>query len=141
MPGQQWNALVPELSVTSFTDSLRFYTSQLGFTIRFRRDEPAFAYIELDGIQLMLEQLTEDSWITGDLSPPLGRGVNLQLELEDILSVHDRLKQAKYPLFEELTENWYETASALSGQREFLVQDPDGYLLRFTEHLGEKPLV
>ncbi|HAT7741725.1 TPA: VOC family protein, partial [Vibrio vulnificus] len=29
----------------------------------------------------------------------------------------------------------------LSGQKEFLVQDPDGYLLRFSQYLGEKPKV
>ncbi|HFQ4989843.1 TPA: VOC family protein, partial [Vibrio vulnificus] len=27
------------------------------------------------------------------------------------------------------------------GQKEFLIQDPDGYLLRFSQYLGEKPKV
>jgi hypothetical protein len=26
----------------------------------------------------------------------------------------------------------------LAGQREFLLQDPDGYLLRFVQYLGER---
>ncbi len=38
----------------------------------------------------------------------------------------------------ERQENWYDEGNVLSGQREFLVQDPDGYLLRFTQYLGEK---
>ncbi len=38
----------------------------------------------------------------------------------------------------ELKETWYDIGEILSGQKEFLIQDPDGYLLRFTEYLGEK---
>ena len=32
----------------------------------------------------------------------------------------------------------YRQDNKLLGNREFLVQDPDGYLLRFSEDLGEK---
>lgn len=49
-----------------------------------------------------------------------------------------RLTEAEYPLYVEPEENWYRTGNVLSGAREFLVQDPDGYLLRFSEHLGTK---
>ena len=43
-------------------------------------------------------------------------------------------------LFHPLTEHWYATQSGIAeGQREFLVQDPDGYLLRFQEYLGQRP--
>lgn len=135
-----WNALVPELSVTNFDRSLRFYQSELGFSVRFQRHDPPFAYLDLGPVQIMIEQHTNDSWVTGEMTQPLGRGINFQIELPDIMAIHARLKAASYPLFEELQENWYETDTALSGQREFLVQDPDGYLFRFTEHLGEKPL-
>ena len=135
-----WNALVPELSVTDFNRSLKFYCEKLGFTVRFQRDEPSFAYLELGPVQIMIEQHSDDSWVTGALTPPFGRGVNFQIELPDITAIHARLQAESYPLFEEMEENWYETDATLSGQREFLVQDPDGYLLRFTEHLGEKTL-
>ena len=34
---------------------------------------------------------------------------------------------------------WYQvSASDEEGQREFLIQDPDGYLLRFAEYLGRR---
>jgi len=42
-------------------------------------------------------------------------------------------------LYRELKESWYDTGGVLSGQKEILVQDPDGYLLRFTQYLGENP--
>ncbi|MFX5244990.1 VOC family protein, partial [Acinetobacter baumannii] len=72
------------------------------------------------------------------LEAPFGRGVNFQMELSDISFVHSRLKAAQVELFRELSETWYDIGGKLSGQREFLVQDPDGYLLRFSQYLGEK---
>jgi hypothetical protein len=44
------------------------------------------------------------------------------------------------PLFVPLEERWYRRDDVLLGNRQFLVQDPDGYLLRFFEDLGERPL-
>ena len=137
--GEYWNPMVPELSVTDFDRSLRFYTVVLGFSIRIRRHDPEFAYLELNQVQLMIEQINEESWSTGEMCPPFGRGINLQIETPSLLRVHDAVKAAKIDLFRELKEAWYDIGDRLSGEKEFLVQDPDGYLLRFTEHLGEKP--
>ena len=36
----------------------------------------------------------------------------------------------------EIQENWYRADKVVIGQKEFLIMDPDGYLLRFAEHLG-----
>jgi len=86
----------------------------------------------------MLEQIHEVGWVTGQLEYPLGRGVNFQMELETISPVLERLKASNVSLYREQQENWYDQGDMLSGQREFLVQDPDGYLLRFIQYLGEK---
>lgn len=56
-----WNALVPEFTVEQIEVSLRFYTIA-GFSIRFQRDDPQFAYLELGHAQLMLEQQHERGW-------------------------------------------------------------------------------
>ncbi len=135
-----WNPMVPELTVTDFNASLKFYCDILGFSIRFQRSEPDFVYLELEKVQLMLEPIHEDMWQTADLEKPFGRGVNFQIELTDIAPVLERLQSANVPLFREQKDNWYDTGETLSGQREFLVQDPDGYLLRFSQYLGEKAL-
>ena len=37
-----------------------------------------------------------------------------------------------------IEENWYRSGEKFLGNKEFLVQDPDGYLIRFSEDLGEK---
>jgi hypothetical protein len=35
-------------------------------------------------------------------------------------------------------EKWYRTGARETGVRQFLVQDPDGYLLRLQQRLGER---
>lgn len=133
-----WNPMVPELSVTDFDASLTFYRELLGFKLRYRRENPDFAYIENNRVQLMLEQIHSEAWMTGQLEYPLGRGINLQIELEDISPILARLDAAGVPLYRDIKESWYDEGNVLSGQREFLIQDPDGYLLRFTQYLGER---
>lgn len=134
-----WNPMVPELSVTDLARSLAFYTSLLGFSVRYRRDDPPFAYLEQQQVQLMLEQVHPAGWQVGTLEPPFGRGINLQMELTDIQPLLDRLPRADIVLFRQPTEAWYPVGNMLAGQREFLLQDPDGYLLRFVQYLGERP--
>ena len=133
-----WQKLVPELSVSDLRASLAFYTELLGFRILFTRE--GFAYLELEDTQFMLQAASQDSWETGELAFPFGRGINFQIELGDISPVHSRLVAGGVSLFRELQESWYRTGKVLSGQLEFLVQDPDGYLLRFCQFLGERPL-
>ena len=135
---EYWNPMVPELSVSDFNKSLSFYRDLLGFKVRNQRQNPDFAYLELERVQIMIEQIHQGAWITGSLDSPFGRGVNFQMELSDISSVYSQLKTAQVELYRELSEAWYDIGDKLSGQREFLVQDPDGYLLRFSQYLGEK---
>ncbi len=40
----------------------------------------------------------------------------------------------------ESEEKWYRADKIEVGQRQFLVMDPDGYLLRLVMDLGERPL-
>lgn len=120
--------------------SLAFYTGPLGFEVAFARPEARFAYLQLGEAQLMLDQYAEGrGWPQpGPLEPPLGRGINLQIEVERLDPLLERLEAASYPLFVLPEENWYRQDGGLHGNREFLVQDPDGYLLRFSEYLGTK---
>ncbi len=135
---EYWNPMVPELSVTDFAKSLEFYRKTLGFKLRDRRSNPEFSYLEIEKVQIMIEQIHKTAWITDPLEYPLGRGVNFQIELSEIAPVFNRLKEAGIKLYRNLEENWYNAGNNLTGQLEFIVQDPDGYLLRFTQYLGEK---
>ena len=130
--------MVPELTVSDFDESLAFYTRGVGFEVAFSRAEPAFAYLDFDGAQLMISEFHGDGWNVGELARPYGRGINLQIECSDVEGLREDLARSSYPLYRGIEEAWYETGDVLSGQLEFLVQDPDGYLLRFSEFLGER---
>ena len=87
----------------------------------------------------MLQELTaNEKWNVGELTYPFGNGINFQLEVENVEQIYNNLKKANYKIAFEIEENWYRQDDKLLGNKEFLIQDPDGYLLRFFEDLGEK---
>jgi hypothetical protein len=43
-------------------------------------------------------------------------------------------------LASDVVESWYRQDAVLHGQRQFFVADPDGYLYRFYEYIGERPV-
>lgn len=133
--------LVPELYVSDIDRSRRFYTGVLGFAVLYDRPEERFAYLMRDGAALMLEQPAdpERTWLAGALEPPYGRGVNFQIEVADIGPLHAAVLAAQAPLLLPLEERWYRRGDGQVGQRQFVVQDPDGYLLRFCQDLGSRP--
>ena len=133
----KFNSLIPELKVTDFTKSLEFYVNMLGFKIEYKRHKPKFAFLSFQGSQIMLEEIN-DNWKTGKLEYPFGRGIHLQIKIKDIKSLLKSLNLHKYPMFIELHEKWYRKNKLLLGNRQFLIKDPDGYLLRFFEDLGIK---
>lgn len=135
----EFNKLIPEISVSDFERSLRFYRDILGFRIEYERKESEFAMLSLQGSQIMIEKMN-DNWKTAELEYPFGRGINLQIEVDDIKKVLNNIRKNNYPIFTELQDNWYRKDDILLGNREFLVQDPDGYLLRFAEDLGTRPV-
>lgn len=135
----KFNKLIPELYVSNLALSLDFYTKVIGFNIDYERKENHFAFISLEGSQLMLQEV-EKEWLTGSLERPFGRGINFQIEVKSIEPIIQRLSKAKISLFQQPKDNWYRQGSFLLGNREFLVQDPDGYLLRFSQDLGKKKI-
>ena len=136
---ERWAAMVPELNVRHLERSLAFWRDLLGFRVVYGRPQEGFVYLELERLQVMLERIGADSWKTGELEPPLGRGLNLQMEVARLQPLLDRLAAAKWPLWRPVEERWYRAGAVEHGQRQVLVQDPDGYLLRFCEVLGERP--
>ncbi|MEG3111057.1 VOC family protein [Pantoea sp. T14] len=130
-----WNRMVPELTVTDFPASLYFYVDVLGFNIVIKRSDPDFAYVSLGEAQIMLEQYHAEGWNTSELVKPLGRGVNFQIEVDDIEQILARLLAHGISLSRALRDNHYSTGETIACQREFLVQDPDGYLLRFSQYI------
>ena len=124
----KFNTLIPELSVKDIQKSKQFYLEILGFQLDYERVEDNFAFVSLDEAQIMIEQ-SNGYWQTGELKYPYGRGVNFQIEVKDIEILLRNLKKHNVALFRDIMTNSY------SGfiQKEFIVQDPDGYLLRFCQ--------
>ncbi|KTS35622.1 glyoxalase [Methylobacterium indicum] len=134
--------LVPELVVADLATSLRFWVDLIGFRIAYDRPESRFAYLDCDGAQVMLDQYNPSArhWLTGPMDRPLGRGINLQIEVAAVEPILGRLDAAAWPLFMAVENAWYRAGAIEVGQRQFLVQDPDGYLLRLGAKLGERPV-
>lgn len=132
-----FNKLIPELSVRDIAKSIDFYTRVLGFNVEYQREESKFAFLSFQGSQIMIEQVN-DNWKTAKLEYPFGRGINIQIEMDDIDRLVEGLGKNNYPIKVLPKENWYRKGNKLLGQKEFLVMDPDGYLLRFAQNIGEK---
>jgi hypothetical protein len=133
-----WNKIIPELSVSNLEISLKFYKTA-GFIVEYDRPEDKFAFISLGEIQFMIQELTSNGkWDLNTLSYPFGNGINFQLEVPDVTKIYNFFLQSNYKITFDLEENWYRQGNKLLGNKEFLIQDPDGYLLRFSEDLGEK---
>lgn len=139
IPSGGFNALVPEFDVFDLQQSLTFWCDGLGFTVAYGRPEQGFAYLEREGAQVMLTVITGE-WQTGPLDYPLGRGINFEIGVSSLQPLLEGLERMSWPLFVAPRERWRVTGDQESGNREFLVQDPNGYLLRFAEDLGQRPL-
>lgn len=132
----KFNPLIPEFYVTRLEASLDFYVEALGFKIEYQREASQFAFLSFEGSQIMLEERGESQWETGTLEVPFGRGINFQIMVLNIEPMIKALTQRGYSLMKEPWESWYQKGDSWVGQRQFLVQDPDGYLLRFAQPLG-----
>ncbi len=133
----EFSKLIPELSVSDIQKSLDFYTKVLGFKVEYSRVEDKFYFLSINEAQMMIEEIN-NHWSVGELEHPFGRGINFQIEVEDIEPILERLTKTGTPLFRDPKESWYKGDGVEFGQREFLVQDPDGYLLRFIQDIGER---
>lgn len=132
--------VIPELQCTDIEATKRFYVKVLGFEVRFERPEERFAYFTREGVDLMSEELYGPGrrWHTGDMELPLGRGVNLMWEVSDTESLYQRVKELSADsIYLHLENVSYECGGRTITQKQFVVQDPDGYLFRFCDELKE----
>ena len=141
-------ALVPELLVRDFERSQDFYLRISGFQVQYARAENKFAMLSLERSWVMIEQVEafhavtdaefveQREWRTGALEYPFGRGINLQIIVSDVGSLYENMIKKLYPVKVPLEERWYRATDCEIGVRQFLVMDPDGYLLRFQQEIG-----
>ena len=125
----KFNSLIPELSVVNIQRSREFYLN-IGFKIKYERQEDKFIFFELENNQIMLEEIN-DNWNVGKLEYPFGRGINISMSIKDIDSYYEMLQKKNIKFFQKLKVSEYKVNDDIYYDKEFLIQDPDGYLLRF----------
>ncbi len=124
------------LNVTDVDRSVQFYTA-LGFDVRWetKGDDGRLDYagVGIGDAVIALGRIPQDrrgmakdyaDWV----STPLGAGVMVTVELDEVEEIHQRAKRSKAPIDSPLSERLYGTA--------FLVNDPDGYVVRFLRPKG-----
>lgn len=125
----KFNSLIPELSVSSINISKDFYL-KLGFKIVYERLEDKFVFLALENNQIMLEEIN-DNWNTGKLEYSYGRGINISMSISNVEEFYHSLIAKNILIFKPLMVNKYQVNELTYEDKEFLLQDPDGYLLRF----------
>lgn len=125
----KFNSLIPELTVSNIDVSREFY-EKIGFKVVYERKENKFCFLQLEENQLMIEE-QNDNWNTGEMEYPFGRGINISMAVSDVEKLYNELKEKQIKMFLDLEVHEYRVNNEISKDKEFLIQDPDGYLLRF----------
>ena len=128
----KFNSLIPELTVLDIKRTKHFYVDVLNFKIEYERLEDRFVFLSFENNQMMFEQ-ENGHWSVGILEYPFGRGVNFEMTISDVEGLYKRILNFNIKPFRELKLSNYRNGDEYIVQKEFLVQDPDGYLLRFTD--------
>ena len=127
-----FNSLIPELTVSDIEKTKMFYADILGFKTEYERTDDKFIFLSLDNNQIMFEQ-DNGNWSVGPLEYPYGRGVNFEMTVSDVENLYKRVLDSGIKPFRKITVSHYDNGDEIITQKEFLIQDPDGYLLRFTD--------
>lgn len=133
----KWNQMIPEFDVFNLDETLHFYVDLIGFKVAYDRPEDKFAFLELEDVQFMVQEIDKENlkWDTGELKYPLGVGINFQIDVKNIDEIYNRLKEDNYKIFVEMEDHYYRKDDEMLGEREFLVQDPNGFVLRFAQDI------
>lgn len=133
----KFNKLIPELTVSNINKSKEFYIEVLGFKLEYERLENKFAFVSLEECQIMLQEKTDsDKWDKSLLEYPFGRGINFQIEVENIDAIYSNIINKVYKIEIDIEFNEYRENDKVWKEKEFLIRDLDGYLLRFSQALN-----
>jgi catechol 2,3-dioxygenase-like lactoylglutathione lyase family enzyme len=129
--------LTPNLIVADVERSLSFYTNMLGFTRGITVPEQApfvFGSVVSGGVEIFFNEkqiAAKEYPMFG--TQPVGASGTMYLEVEPgtIERLHEQLKPA-VPIVMPFVTQWY-------GAREFVIADPDGYLITLAERVATSP--
>lgn len=110
----------------------KFYVDVLGFNLEYERTGDKFIFLSFEDIQIMFEQFRSDGWNVGELDYPYGRGINFEMCISNVEEKYEQIIDFGVKPYLEMSYSSYRQDENEVLQKEFLIQDPDGYLLRFT---------
>ncbi len=118
-----------ELFVPDVTEAARYYTETLGFTVlRMTPDDaPIFAIAYLGEAVVMFMHDRFYAGARADLDYR-GAGLNIRLMVPDVDAVYERVRKAGAEVLNPIGDREY-------GLRDFIMQDPFGFRLRFASPL------
>ena len=128
----KFNAMIPELTVTNLEQTKDFYLNQLGFVLECEREADKFIFLSYGESQFMFEQVHDERWSVADLVYPFGRGVNFSIIAPNVSELYQNVQAAHIKRYRPLQEVTYQCEGQDIVEVQFLIQAPDGYLLRFT---------
>jgi uncharacterized glyoxalase superfamily protein PhnB len=122
--------LTPNLVVSNVEKSLEFYRDLLGFTVAMTVPEApplVFAGVQSGGVEIFLNAPGPAIEEYPDFANrPVGGTLTLYIEVQGIKQLFDSLR-TRVDVVKPLEKKFY-------GVTEFVIQDPDGYLITFGEH-------
>ena len=80
----------------------------------------------------MIEEIN-NNWNVGELKYPFGRGINISMTVKNVDELYEKVIKNKIKIFRKMQVDRYRVDDYYVEDKQFLIQDPDGYLLRFTK--------
>lgn len=117
-----------ELFVKSVVASRDFYTRVLEFNeVSYQPD--GYSVFRMGDAQIALQawsQLPDDHPLKPETQQPVGLGVEIVIEVDDLEAAYTRVLKEQWPIADPLAERPW-------GSQDFRVIDPNGYYLRINE--------
>jgi catechol 2,3-dioxygenase-like lactoylglutathione lyase family enzyme len=119
---EQLVTVAPEFFVRDVRAAVEFYVEKLGFVVL--RENDVFAVIALGQAHVLLAH--ESIAPEGSLPEPSARGsgLNVRIVVDDVDAVYERAKARGVSIIHDIADRSY-------GLRDFILADPDGFMLRF----------
>ena len=123
-----FDGATPVLLVSDIASTMRWYSTQLGFGVRGVPESPphSFAFLTKGNVAIFLQQL--DGYGKPDLYDKREGGVwNVYVQVTGVRELYGALSRSSdVTVLEPLCHQPY-------GQTEFVIRDPNGYVLVFAE--------
>jgi catechol 2,3-dioxygenase-like lactoylglutathione lyase family enzyme len=119
----------PELFVPDVEATVAFWVERLGATC-VRLEPGSFGVVRLEDSIVLVAHESHYGAMGGTLGGRRAVGLDVRIVVADVDGVYRRVRAANVHVVHDIADRYY-------GLRDFIVQDPDGYRIRFAAPLPE----